>query len=87
MNKWDKATETDASIPMGAGAIVSNPTDLIAFIGQLFRGKIISQKSLSIMKVMNEYHGTGIGMGMLLFTNFDKKAMATTEKLMAFNLS
>ncbi len=74
MNKWDKATETDASIPMGAGAIVSNPTDLTAFIGQLFKGKIISQKSLSIMKAMNDYHGIGIGMGMLAFTNFDKKS-------------
>jgi len=26
------------------------------------------------MKVMNEYHGIGIGMGMLSFTNFDKKS-------------
>jgi len=74
LNKWDKATETDASIPMGAGAIVSNPSDLTTFIEQLFKGKIISQKSLSIMKVMNEYHGIGIGMGMLSFTNFDKKS-------------
>jgi len=73
-NNWDKATETDASIPMGAGAIVSNPTDLNAFIGHLFKGKIISVKSLAIMRTMNDYHGIGIGMGMLSFTNFNKKS-------------
>jgi hypothetical protein len=28
----DKGTETDMSIPMGAGAVVSNPSDLVLFI-------------------------------------------------------
>ncbi|HWZ21607.1 MAG TPA: serine hydrolase domain-containing protein, partial [Cytophagaceae bacterium] len=36
---WNKETETDLSIPMGAGAIVSTPTDLTIFSTALFEGK------------------------------------------------
>ena len=72
--EWLKGTETHLSIPMGAGSIVSTPTDLTVFIEQLFNGKIISHKSVSLMKVMNQYQGMGIGMGMLEFSNFEKKS-------------
>jgi CubicO group peptidase (beta-lactamase class C family) len=41
-DKWDKATETDMSIPMGAGGMVSTPSDLTQFIEALFGGKLIS---------------------------------------------
>lgn len=67
--KWTKEAETDLSIPMGAGALVSNPTDLTAFIQQLFAGKIISDKSLALMKTINE----GYGMGIFETAFFDKK--------------
>ena len=67
-NKWIKETETDMSIPMGAGAVVSNPTDLTIFIEQLFAGKIISEKSLTLMRTMNEK----FGLGMFEFTYLDK---------------
>jgi CubicO group peptidase (beta-lactamase class C family) len=73
-DRWVKGAETDLSIPMGAGAIVSNTTDLTTFIGQLFKGKIVSLKSLSVMKTINEYHGIGIGMGLLEFTHVDRKS-------------
>ena len=58
--KWDKETETDMSIPLGAGAIVSNPTDLVIFIESLFNGIIISNKSLEQMKTIQEKYGMGI---------------------------
>ncbi|MDI5950365.1 serine hydrolase domain-containing protein [Flavobacterium sp. LB2P84] len=73
-NKWDKGTETDLSIPMGAGSIQSNSTDLNTFIEQLFNGKLISQKSLSLMTTMSDFHGMGVGMGMLEFRNFEEKS-------------
>jgi len=47
--KWEKTPETDPSIPMGAGAIVSTPQDLLAFANALFNKKIISAKSLDVM--------------------------------------
>src|SRR5688500_10655143 len=43
-SKWKELPGTDLSIPGGAGAIVSTPTDLTKFITALFDGKIVSQK-------------------------------------------
>lgn len=58
--KWIKENETDLSIPKGAGAIISNPTDLIKFIESLFAGKIISNKSLEQIKTLQDNYGMGI---------------------------
>ena len=58
--QWQKENETDMSIPMGAGAIVSNPTDLVLFINALFANKIISQSSLEQMKTIKDKFGMGI---------------------------
>lgn len=59
-DKWAKQTETDMSIPMGAGAIVSNPTDLTIFIKSLFDGEIINPKSLELMNTFEGKFGFGI---------------------------
>ena len=59
-DRWVKQTETDMSIPMGAGAIVANPTDLTIFIKSLFEGKIINQKSLELMNTFDDRFGFGI---------------------------
>ncbi|WP_316805290.1 serine hydrolase domain-containing protein [Pedobacter nototheniae] len=59
-DKWIKEDETDLSVPMGAGAIVSTPRDLTIFIEQLFAGKIITNHSLTLMKTMNEKFGLGM---------------------------
>ena len=83
-DKWLIAAETDLSIPMGAGAIVSNATDLTSFIEQLFDGKIISLKSLDLMKSMNDFHGVGIGMGMLEFKNFEKRSFGHNGEIDGF---
>lgn len=58
--KWDKSSETDISIPLGAGGIVSNPTDLNIFIESVFAGKIISAASLNQMITMKDNYGMGI---------------------------
>lgn len=60
VNKWDRGMETDLSIPMGAGGIVSTPGDLTVFIEQLFEGELISLKSLAQMKTINGQFGFGI---------------------------
>lgn len=59
-NEWVKDAETDLSIPIGAGGIVSNPTDLNLFIDRLFAGKVISEKSLEQMKTMTDKFGLGL---------------------------
>ena len=48
------------SIPLGAGAVVSNPSDLTKFIEALFAGKIISEKSLEQMTTLKDNYGMGI---------------------------
>lgn len=67
--QWMPIPETDMSIPGGAGAIVSTSTDLVKFIYALFAGKLISQKSLELMKTMNGQYG--MAMYTMLFS--DKK--------------
>ncbi len=57
---WVKESETNTSIPMGAGGIVSTPTDLTKFYEALFSGKIISKKSLEQMTTLKDGFGMGI---------------------------
>lgn len=57
---WNKETETDMSIPLGAGGIVSTPTDLTKFSDALFNGKLISVKSLEQMKTLKNNYGMGL---------------------------
>lgn len=57
---WVKETETDMSIPKGAGAVVSNPTDLVKFIEKLFSGKLILTTSLDQMKTLKDNYGMGL---------------------------
>jgi CubicO group peptidase (beta-lactamase class C family) len=57
---WKQETETDLSIPGGAGAIVSTPSDLAKFIQALFDGKLVSQQILNQMKPTKDEYGLGI---------------------------
>jgi D-alanyl-D-alanine carboxypeptidase len=70
--KWKKSTETDMSIPTGAGALVSTPADLNKFIEALFAGKLVKPATLELMKTLKD----GYGLAML------RKAMVTMEELM-----
>ena len=60
---WKQVTETHPSLLFSAGAIVSTPNDLAKFILALFDGKIVSKKSLELMKTMRD----GEGLGMVTF--------------------
>lgn len=58
--KWEKETETDMSIPMGAGGIVSSPSDMVKFGNALFSEKIISKKSFIQMTSLKDGYGMGV---------------------------
>ncbi|WP_373492751.1 serine hydrolase domain-containing protein [Aquiflexum sp.] len=58
--EWTKEADTDMSIPLGAGAIVSTTGDLTNFIEGLFTGKIISPSSLELMLEMKDNFGRGM---------------------------
>jgi CubicO group peptidase (beta-lactamase class C family) len=58
--EWEKTNETNMSVPLGAGGVVSNPEDLNRFIEYLFAGKIISKTSLEKMTDTQNNYGLGI---------------------------
>jgi D-alanyl-D-alanine carboxypeptidase len=62
-NSWQPATETDMSVPGGAGALVSTPTDLTKFMDALFTGKLVSDSSLTHMKTIKG----GFGMDLMQY--------------------
>jgi CubicO group peptidase (beta-lactamase class C family) len=57
---WTAATETDLSIPKGAGAIVASADDLAKVLEAVFHGKIISKQMLDKMEEQLEGFGFGI---------------------------
>lgn len=57
---WTKEQETDMTVPMGAGAMVSTTADLSRFMEALFAGKVVSQASLNQMKTMVDGYGMGL---------------------------
>lgn len=60
-NDWSAVTTfTDMSIPGGAGAMVSTPTELTKFIEGIFDGTLISAESLGKMKEINNGYGRGL---------------------------
>ncbi len=68
-NSWIADTETDMSIPAGAGALVSTPVDLTRFMTALFKGRLINKISL---KQMTTIKG-GYGMDLVSFNFQDEK--------------
>ncbi|SHM06812.1 D-alanyl-D-alanine carboxypeptidase [Chryseobacterium carnipullorum] len=57
---YQLSQETDMSIPVGAGNIISTPTELIKLIMGLENGKLISKNSLEQMKGFVDNYGYGI---------------------------
>lgn len=60
MGSWKEVPKTHYSIPLGAGAITSSPSDLTKFITALFNNKLISDESLEIMKTIRDGYGIGL---------------------------
>ncbi|GGG93954.1 D-Ala-D-Ala carboxypeptidase [Parapedobacter pyrenivorans] len=59
-NGWVVEAETDMSIPLGAGAIVATPTDIIRFGEALLTGKIIPEESVTLMETIKDGYGMGL---------------------------
>jgi len=81
LNKsWEQQAETDSSQVLGAGAIVSTPTDLVKFSYALFSGKIISESSLLQMKTIKDFYG----MGLIQMPFYDKTGFGHTGGIDGF---
>ena len=60
LGSWKLQPETDATIPLGAGAIISTPIDLTKFADALFGGELLTSESLEIMKTIKDGYGIGL---------------------------
>jgi D-alanyl-D-alanine carboxypeptidase len=78
---WEPGSETDMSVPAGAGAIVSNPSDENRFLYCLFNGQLVSAKSLEKMKTIQD----GYGMGMFRFPFYEKFSFGHTGGIDGFH--
>ena len=67
-NGWEIESETDISLLLGAGGIVSTTIDLTLFSDALFNGKLITLNSLKQMQTLKDNMGIG-----LLPTTFHNK--------------
>lgn len=71
---WKEEPETDMSIPLGAGGIISSPSDLTKFSDALFGGKLLSTESLELMKTVVD----GYGLGLFKVPFYDKTGFGHT---------
>jgi D-alanyl-D-alanine carboxypeptidase len=77
---WKLEPETDMSIPLGAGAIVSTPSDLLIFAEALFNGKLVSSSSVDEMKTLKD----NIGLGLFRFPFYDHYSYGHTGGIDGF---
>lgn len=57
---WEESPTTHLSIPLGAGGIISTPTDLLRFAEALFGGKLVQKESLDAMCALRDQLGLGL---------------------------
>lgn len=58
--EFEKIPETHMSVPIGAGNLISTPTEMLQFIIALEGGKLISKTSLDQMKQFQDGYGLGL---------------------------
>lgn len=81
LDNWNKETETDLSIPVGAGGIVSSPVDLTLFSEALFKQKIISGESVHTMESVKD----GYAMGLFPVPFYEKTGIGHTGGIDGFS--
>lgn len=80
LKKWELASETDWSVPLGAGSIFSSASNLSKFMDALFEEKLIDKNSLELMTTTEE----GFGLGIFELPYRDKKVFGHTGGIDGF---
>ena len=60
LGSWIEESETNYTIPLGAGAITSTASDLTKFADALFGEQLLNSESLEAMKTIQEGYGYGL---------------------------
>lgn len=77
---WHSSTQTHMSIPHGAGAIVSTPSELNIFTHALFSAQLCSKKARAVMTEIRE----GMGMGVVKMPFYSHFAFGHTGGIDGF---
>ncbi len=80
-DQWQQEPETHMSIPGGAGALVSTPTDLCLFLEAVFTKGLVTTQSLEKMMEIRD----GYGRGLFTIPFYTHKAYGHTGGIDAFN--
>lgn len=59
-SQWEQIPEWANTLAFSAGALVSTPSDVTAFVKALFDGKLVSAASLEKMKTFRDSYGLGL---------------------------
>lgn len=78
--QWIEHPKADVSWLVGAGGLVSTPTDMLTFIEALFTNKLLNQESLESMKTIRE----GYGAGLLPYPFYEKTAYGHSGGIEAY---
>lgn len=78
--EWDKFQETDMSVALGAGGLVSTPHELTQFANALFAGKLLKLESLALMTHFID----GFGLGLFKVPFYDKVGYGHTGGIDGF---
>lgn len=81
IGNWNLEKETHPSIPLGAGAIMSTPIDIVKFSDALFNEKIINKNSLNQMKEVTD----GYAYGLFKIPFYDKVGFGHTGGIDGFS--
>lgn len=81
VDRFVPSTETDPSVPLGAGNMVSTPTELTLFITALMQGKIVNKASLAAMMTLKD----GFGFGLFEWPYAAKKMIGHSGGIDAFS--
>ncbi len=77
---WQLNSEADLKTLLGAGGIVSTPSDLCRFFDGLFNGKLLAEESLDKMLKFNE----NLGLGIFGYPFYEKTAYGHAGNIDAF---
>lgn len=81
LDKWRIESDTDPSVTMGAGGIVSTPRDLNIFFEGMFGGKLVSDSTLKQMTTIRDRYGRGL----IMIPFYDKVGYGHTGGIDGFN--
>ncbi len=80
--KWEKQAETNLSIPLGAGSVVSTPNEINQFLIALFHNKLISDSSLATMTDLKDGN---FGYGIFKIPFYEKEGWGHSGGIDGFN--